>query len=125
MLVTMGVFGVHLRAQEDTGSSGPKAGYVDDWTHHHLIFSNPGSRDDAARNGTLDKWLKVTNDPRYQLQQIKRNLGPRPVIGGGGSAWGWENSGNGNRNRGGGGKPGTTISGVTKDWSVVLGGGWP
>jgi len=123
MLVTMGVFGVHLRAQEDTGSSGPKAGYVDDWTHHHLIFSNPGSRDDAARNGTLDKWLKVTNDPRYQLQQIKRNLGPRPVIGGGGSAWGWENSGNGNRNRGGGGKPGTTISGVTKDWSVVLGGG--
>lgn len=80
MLVTMGVFGVHLRAQEDTGSSGPKAGYVDDWTHHHLIFSNPGSRDDAARNGTLDKWLKVTNDPRYQLQQIKRNLGPRPVI---------------------------------------------
>ena len=45
-------------------------GVVDDWSHHHVVFSNPGSREDAVRNGTLDRWLKITNSARYQMQNL-------------------------------------------------------
>jgi hypothetical protein len=50
------------------------AGLPDDWTHHHVAFSDPGSADDAARNGTYDKWFEIVNDPRYVMQQLKRGL---------------------------------------------------
>jgi hypothetical protein len=48
------------------------AGVPDDWTHHHLIFSDPGTEEDAIANGTHDRWLKIVNDPRYVIQQLKR-----------------------------------------------------
>ncbi len=48
-------------------------GVPDDWSHHHLVFSNPGTFADAVKNGTLEKWYRITNDPRYQMQQLKRN----------------------------------------------------
>ena len=48
-------------------------GLPDDWSHHHLVFSNPGTAEDAWKNGTYDQWLKIINDPRYQMQQIKRS----------------------------------------------------
>jgi len=44
----------------------------DDWTHHHLVFSNPGTAADALRNGTYDQWLKVAGSDRYILQHAKR-----------------------------------------------------
>ena len=58
-----------------TGQQAPQqgVGYVDDWTHHHLVFSNPGTAADALRNGTLEQWYKINNDPRYRLQQLKRS----------------------------------------------------
>jgi len=52
-------------------------GVPDDWTHHYLVFSNPGTEADAIKNGTYDQWLKVANDPRYALQLIKRSGGVR------------------------------------------------
>jgi hypothetical protein len=57
--------------------AGPSAGnqsalVVDDWTHHRLMFSDPGTLADAARHGAVDKWLKVTSDPRFRLQQSKQ-----------------------------------------------------
>jgi hypothetical protein len=45
---------------------------VDDWTHHRLVFSNPGTLSDAIRRGHVSEWLRVTNDPRFKLQQLKR-----------------------------------------------------
>jgi len=48
------------------------SGVPDDWTHHHLIFSNPGTEQDAITHGTHDRWLKIVNDPRYVIQQLKR-----------------------------------------------------
>jgi len=54
-------------------------GLPDDWTHHHLVFSNPGMEQDALANGTYGRWLGVVNDPRYVIQQLKRHapaLGP-------------------------------------------------
>jgi len=39
-------------------------GAPQDWSHRHLIFSNPGSEDAAIQNGRYDSWLQITNDPR-------------------------------------------------------------
>lgn len=46
---------------------------VDDWTHHHVIFSNPGTMEEALRNGTYEKWQRIVSDPRYRLHWLKRN----------------------------------------------------
>lgn len=57
-------------------SSSPTAsskGVVDDWSTHHVKFSDPGTEADAIRNGTRDKWLRVTADPRFQMQLLKRS----------------------------------------------------
>lgn len=57
-------------------------GLPNDWTHHHVVFSDPGSSDDAIKNGTYNKWFSVVNDPRYVMQQLKRGLpvrGPAAV----------------------------------------------
>ncbi len=56
-----------------------------DWTHHHAIFSNPGTFDDAMRNGTINKWSKIVNEPRYQIQQLRRYQWQQP-----GTEWGHE-----------------------------------
>jgi hypothetical protein len=48
-------------------------GVVDDWSHHHLIFSNPGTEEEAIKNGRHDAWLRIVNDPRYIMQQLKRH----------------------------------------------------
>src|SRR5271157_2253590 len=57
-------------AQQDQSWSG---GVVDDWTHHHVIFSNPGTLEDAEKNGEGEKWRRIVSDPRYRMQWIKRN----------------------------------------------------
>ena len=44
-----------------------------DWTHHHVVFSHPGSRDDAMRQGTYERWLRIVNDPRYTMQRQERS----------------------------------------------------
>ena len=54
-----------------------RMGAVDDWTHHHLIFSNPGTAVDAMQRGDYFHWLKVVNDPRFILQQAKRSAAAR------------------------------------------------
>ena len=38
-------------------------GVASDWTQQHLVFSNPGTADDAIRNGTYERWLKISTDP--------------------------------------------------------------
>jgi hypothetical protein len=123
-LVALAAFGNPVRAQEATEPAAPNAGFVDDWTHHHLIFSNPGARDDAVKHGTLEKWQKITNDPRYQLQQAKRTFGTRPVIADPDPGFGTGGSWDRNRDRGGNGNlHRISNSGIKKDWSTNLGSG--
>src|SRR5208282_2974535 len=43
-------------------------GVPQDWSHHHLVFSNPGTEEDA-----------IVNDPRYILQQMKRTAGVKAL----------------------------------------------
>jgi hypothetical protein len=49
-------------------------GVPEDWTHHHAVFSDPGTEADALKNGTYSEWSKIVNDPRYIIQQLKRRL---------------------------------------------------
>jgi len=55
------------------GQKAQSIGVPDDWTHHSLIFSNPGSFEQAIRNGTFETWYRIVTDPRFNLQQIKQN----------------------------------------------------
>ena len=48
-------------------------GIVEDWTSHHVVFPNPGTMEDAIRNGTYEKWHQIVSDPRYRMQWMKRN----------------------------------------------------
>jgi hypothetical protein len=57
-------------AQQNQNSRG---GIVDDWTHRHVIFSNPGPLMDALMNGRRVEWERIVTEPRYRMQQIKRN----------------------------------------------------
>lgn len=50
-----------------------RTGIPDDWSHHHVIFSDPGTSEQATRSGALDRWQRITNDPRYVLQREKRD----------------------------------------------------
>ena len=56
-----------------------RRGVPEDWSNHHLVFSNPGSEEDAIANGTHDRWLSIVNDPRYILQQMKRSSGVKTL----------------------------------------------
>jgi hypothetical protein len=49
-------------------------GLPDDWSHHRVVFSDPGTAYDAMRNGRYNDWFTTVNDPRYVMQQMKRGL---------------------------------------------------
>ena len=50
------------------------AGVPDDWSFHHLIYSNPGTYDQVKNDpAAYSKWLKIQYDTRYILQEMKRN----------------------------------------------------
>jgi len=50
-----------------------RRGLPADWTHHYLVFSNPGTAEQATASGNYEHWLKVVNSPRFTMQQIKRS----------------------------------------------------
>ncbi len=49
-------------------------GVPDDWTHHHVFFANPGTEQDAIQGGHYAQWQKIVNEPRYVIQELKKNL---------------------------------------------------
>src|ERR1017187_9088120 len=52
---------------------------IEDWSPPPLVFSNPGTEEEAIANGTHDRWLNIVNDPRYILQQMKRSSGVKTL----------------------------------------------
>ncbi len=104
-------------------------GLPDDWSHHYLIFSNPGTRQQAIESGKFEEWLKIIDDPRFTLQQIKRSGGAKALEGMGVSAASTPNaevSGAGAPNK----LPGSVWPfppkkrrvALKKDWAVAFGG---
>jgi len=49
-------------------------GLPHDWSHRHLIYPNPDTRDEAARKGSVvfDQWKKMNKDPRFAAQVAKK-----------------------------------------------------
>ena len=76
-------------------------GVPDDWSHHHKVFSNPGTFAEAVRSGSFEKWNKIVSDPRFAIQQFKRGEHRPPR----------------RRNRG----PQETTPQLQRDWSASLG----
>jgi len=76
-LAAAGLLALPLWAQSEEagvvrGWSYQVNGVPHDWSHHHLVFSNPGTEGEALANGTYDGWLKIVNEPRYIMQQLQR-----------------------------------------------------
>jgi len=117
-MVMIAAFGLTARAQGSSDLS--KTPYMDDWTHHHMVFSNPGTKEDAVRKGKLANWLRVTSDTRYQIQQGKRSHSDRQVVADRGRGDDYYRDAHDDRHKGKG-HGGTTAPGIVKDWSVPIG----
>ena len=62
--------GSKLRVQP---ASKHHVGMVDDWSFHHLVFSNPGTYEQVAKDpAAYSRWLNIRYDNRFILQQSKR-----------------------------------------------------
>lgn len=79
LLITVGgcglVFGL-LAGLNELVSGLPVAstmvGVVDDWSHHHVAYTNPGTAEAALAQGRLEEWYKTVNNPRYLMQELRR-----------------------------------------------------
>ena len=76
LFLPIAIFGMVLIPADLTHGQAPPtepAAWVDDWTHHHLVYSNPGTEADAVKNRRYEQWYNITHDPRYQMQKLKRS----------------------------------------------------
>ena len=74
--------GLPITAPIITPSDSPQiVGVPDDWTHHHLKFSNPGTEAQALEEGRSEHWSTIINEPRYIIQQMKQNVASPGAIG--------------------------------------------
>ena len=84
VLIAVGCFAISGRAQDsqqpvtlDDAINGYQsvtnghAGLPEDWSSHHLIFSQP--------DPSSDTYDKVTQDPHYWMQQIRRSSGTKTL----------------------------------------------
>jgi hypothetical protein len=55
-------------------------GIVEDWSTHHVVYTNPGTASEALAQGRFERWFKTVNDPRYIMQQMKRDPLQRAVM---------------------------------------------
>lgn len=55
-------------------NDGQMTGLPNDWTHHHVVFSDHGTLSQAAALGKLGEWNRISQDPRFKIQQAKRTL---------------------------------------------------
>ena len=97
VLVALAAAAVPAFAQEKKGEPSHSQGYVEDWSSHHVVFSNPGTEQEARKRGEYDKWLRIVNDERYMMQQRRRSA-PRRWGG-----WGHDKAS------------------IQRDWSMLLG----
>jgi hypothetical protein len=71
-VAALGAFSLPAIAQETAIESPNSGGFVEDWSTRHVVYSNPGTEQDALKNGRYNEWLKIVNEPRFIMQQQKR-----------------------------------------------------
>ncbi|MFZ0394840.1 MAG: hypothetical protein WBX09_21250 [Terracidiphilus sp.] len=111
-LIALAAVAFPARGQEQDQST-PKSGVVTDWSSNHVVFSNPGTQQQAQQRGQYDTWLKIVNDPRYIMQQQRRNSP--------GQSGGWPFGRGGNGGPGNHGWRGNGNPSIHKDWSMSVG----
>jgi len=147
-LGTIAAFAIPALGQEAPAihvGSAQITGLPDDWSHRHVVFSNPGTEQEAIGAGRHEQWQRVVNDPRYVVQQLKNGLpvqGPAAIDAEYRAKWLSEthgrggadldkrdddrpDSGHGERShhRDGHGKDrNNPPSSIKRDWSMALGG---
>ena len=47
-------------------------GLPEDWSFHHLVFTDSGSEEDAIAKGRHEEWQRIVSEPRYLFYQMKR-----------------------------------------------------
>lgn len=75
-----GVTAMAVAALPAMAQVGPQVttGRPTDWTHHRLVFSNPGTLTDADKKGNTLHVQAVLQNTRFQLEQMRRNPLLRP-----------------------------------------------
>jgi len=76
IVAALAAFGIQAHAQGAPAvhvGNTQITGLPEDWSTHHVVFSNPGTEQDAITSGHYAQWQKIVNDPRYVVQQLKRN----------------------------------------------------
>ena len=68
------------QSQQSPAAQVSRMGFVDDWSTHHLIFSNPGTATEAEARGRFAHWYRTINDPRYIMQQRMRSSGVKTIV---------------------------------------------
>jgi hypothetical protein len=48
-------------------------GVPEDWSSHAVVFSDPGTELEAMQNGRYPEWQNIVNEPRYVMQQLRRD----------------------------------------------------
>ena len=89
-LAMVAAFSVPMLGQEARGQEAPAVrvgtvnitGIPEDWSTPPCVFANPGTEQEAIQSGHYQEWLKIVNDPRYVMQQLRKKLpvqGPAAV----------------------------------------------
>lgn len=93
-------------------------GAPQDWSHKHLIYANPDTREEAARKGTLafEEWKQKYKDPRFAQQVARKQRFVQPSQGSGFSAKQLQWFQRFDRN------PPAASPEIHRDWSNVMGG---
>ena len=71
------VAAIFAAATAAPGQNSTLLGVPDDWSHHHAVFSYPGTSVQALRRGDYSRWARVVSDPRFFLQQRRREAAAR------------------------------------------------
>ena len=70
MLICLGILSGAMAAAQNNSIQPLHFGLPEDWSHHHLVFSNPGSFQDAETKGDFERWSEIVGSARYQQQQM-------------------------------------------------------
>jgi len=75
----LAAFSIPAQGQRAPSASPWSDGVVNDWTQHHLVFSDPGTEGEALAHGTYSRWWQIVSEPRYALQQARRSSGAKTL----------------------------------------------
>ena len=59
-------------ALADATDPGTRLGLPWDWSHRHVVITNPETAEEARDHGTYVQWLDKARDPRFLAQVVRK-----------------------------------------------------